>query len=85
MKKTLSSCIMGNVGLKVRMCVLVCSDAADDINRIASSLYTLGTQDSTDLCKYEQTRQHHNTLFVHMLTSLPVDPFQVLPESVGAV
>uniref|UniRef100_A0A8C4HFY6 PX domain-containing protein n=1 Tax=Dicentrarchus labrax TaxID=13489 RepID=A0A8C4HFY6_DICLA len=30
-------------------------NAADDINRIASSLYTLGTQDSTDLCKYEQT------------------------------
>uniref|UniRef100_A0AAX7URX1 Sorting nexin n=1 Tax=Astatotilapia calliptera TaxID=8154 RepID=A0AAX7URX1_ASTCA len=29
-------------------------NAADDINRIASSLYTLGTQDSTDLCKYEQ-------------------------------
>lgn len=27
-------------------------DAADDINRIASSIYTLGTQDSTDLCKY---------------------------------
>ncbi|KAK1874681.1 Sorting nexin-6 [Dissostichus eleginoides] len=32
-----------------KMCV---SDAADDINRIASSLYTLGTQDSTDLCKF---------------------------------
>lgn len=32
-----------------------CLDAADDINRIASTLYTLGTQDSTDLCKYEQT------------------------------
>uniref|UniRef100_A0A3Q1INK0 Sorting nexin n=1 Tax=Anabas testudineus TaxID=64144 RepID=A0A3Q1INK0_ANATE len=30
-------------------------NAADDINRIATSLYTLGTQDSTDLCKYEQT------------------------------
>ncbi|KAK5887068.1 hypothetical protein CesoFtcFv8_018040 [Champsocephalus esox] len=27
-------------------------NAADDINRIASSLYTLGTQDSTDLCKF---------------------------------
>uniref|UniRef100_A0A3Q0STJ5 Sorting nexin n=1 Tax=Amphilophus citrinellus TaxID=61819 RepID=A0A3Q0STJ5_AMPCI len=27
-------------------------NAADDINRIASSLYTLGTQDSTDLCKH---------------------------------
>uniref|UniRef100_A0A8C1UYH5 Sorting nexin n=1 Tax=Cyprinus carpio TaxID=7962 RepID=A0A8C1UYH5_CYPCA len=26
--------------------------AADDINRIASTLYTLGTQDSTDLCKF---------------------------------
>uniref|UniRef100_A0AAY5L7J0 PX domain-containing protein n=1 Tax=Esox lucius TaxID=8010 RepID=A0AAY5L7J0_ESOLU len=26
--------------------------AADDINRIASTLYTLGTQDSTDVCKY---------------------------------
>lgn len=35
------------------LCVF-CLDAADDINRIASSLYTLGTQDSTDLCKYEQ-------------------------------
>uniref|UniRef100_A0A673AWA2 Sorting nexin 6 n=1 Tax=Sphaeramia orbicularis TaxID=375764 RepID=A0A673AWA2_9TELE len=30
--------------------------AADDINRIASSLYTLGTQDSTDLCKYGWNR-----------------------------
>uniref|UniRef100_A0A3P9N7K3 Sorting nexin 6 n=1 Tax=Poecilia reticulata TaxID=8081 RepID=A0A3P9N7K3_POERE len=29
-------------------------NAADDMNRIASSLYTLGTQDSTDLCKYGQ-------------------------------
>ncbi|MEQ2304341.1 Sorting nexin-6 [Ameca splendens] len=27
-------------------------NAADDMNRIASSLYTLGTQDSTDLCKF---------------------------------
>ncbi|KAK2892312.1 hypothetical protein Q8A73_017977 [Channa argus] len=27
-------------------------NAADDINRIASTLYTLGTQDSTDLCKF---------------------------------
>uniref|UniRef100_A0A7N6ABQ0 Sorting nexin n=1 Tax=Anabas testudineus TaxID=64144 RepID=A0A7N6ABQ0_ANATE len=27
-------------------------NAADDINRIATSLYTLGTQDSTDLCKF---------------------------------
>uniref|UniRef100_A0A3Q3MTQ1 Sorting nexin 6 n=1 Tax=Labrus bergylta TaxID=56723 RepID=A0A3Q3MTQ1_9LABR len=27
-------------------------NAADDINRIASSLYTLGTQDSTDVCKF---------------------------------
>ncbi|KAF1381021.1 hypothetical protein PFLUV_G00170100 [Perca fluviatilis] len=27
-------------------------NAADDINRIASSLYTLGTQDSTELCKF---------------------------------
>uniref|UniRef100_A0A8C7F884 Sorting nexin 6 n=1 Tax=Oncorhynchus kisutch TaxID=8019 RepID=A0A8C7F884_ONCKI len=27
-------------------------NAADDINRIASTLYTLGTQDSTDVCKY---------------------------------
>ncbi|XP_033991065.1 sorting nexin-6-like [Trematomus bernacchii] len=27
-------------------------NAADDINRIALSLYTLGTQDSTDLCKF---------------------------------
>ncbi|KAK6304651.1 hypothetical protein J4Q44_G00252370 [Coregonus suidteri] len=26
--------------------------AADDINRIASTLYTLGTQDSTDVCKF---------------------------------
>uniref|UniRef100_A0AAR2IP18 PX domain-containing protein n=1 Tax=Pygocentrus nattereri TaxID=42514 RepID=A0AAR2IP18_PYGNA len=26
--------------------------AADDINRIASTLYTLGTQDSTDMCKF---------------------------------
>uniref|UniRef100_A0A671N2R3 Sorting nexin n=1 Tax=Sinocyclocheilus anshuiensis TaxID=1608454 RepID=A0A671N2R3_9TELE len=29
--------------------------AADDINRIASTLYTLGTQDSTDLCNCFQT------------------------------
>ncbi|KAK0149122.1 Sorting nexin-6 [Merluccius polli] len=27
-------------------------NAADDINRISSSLYTLGTQDSTDVCKF---------------------------------
>uniref|UniRef100_A0A8D3ALS8 Sorting nexin n=1 Tax=Scophthalmus maximus TaxID=52904 RepID=A0A8D3ALS8_SCOMX len=27
--------------------------AADDINRMASSLYALGTQDATDICKYE--------------------------------
>uniref|UniRef100_A0A8C6ST71 Sorting nexin n=1 Tax=Neogobius melanostomus TaxID=47308 RepID=A0A8C6ST71_9GOBI len=27
-------------------------NAADDINRIASTLYTLGTQDGTELCKY---------------------------------
>ncbi|KAF5909675.1 sorting nexin-6, partial [Clarias magur] len=26
--------------------------AAEDINRIASTLYTLGTQDSTDMCKF---------------------------------
>ncbi|KAJ8367149.1 hypothetical protein AAFF_G00330660 [Aldrovandia affinis] len=26
--------------------------AADDVNRIASTLYTLGTQDSTDVCKF---------------------------------
>lgn len=25
--------------------------AADDYNRIGSSLYALGTQDSTDICK----------------------------------
>ncbi|KAF3844384.1 hypothetical protein F7725_007547, partial [Dissostichus mawsoni] len=33
---------------------MICSheNAADDINRIALSLYTLGTQDSTDLCKF---------------------------------
>ncbi|XP_056282496.1 sorting nexin-6 isoform X2 [Pseudoliparis swirei] len=30
-------------------------NAADDINRIASSLYVLGTQDNTDLCKYGPT------------------------------
>lgn len=44
--------------------LFVFEDAADDINRIASSLYTLGTQDSTDLCKYAHT--HINT---HMQTS----------------
>ncbi|KAG7277753.1 hypothetical protein CRUP_023041 [Coryphaenoides rupestris] len=27
-------------------------NAADDINRISSSLYMLGTQDSTDVCKF---------------------------------
>lgn len=26
-------------------------DVADDYNRIGSSLYALGTQDSTDICK----------------------------------
>lgn len=47
------------------MCVYLCvfADAADDINRIASSLYTLGTQDSTDLCKYARTHAHR---YAHM-------------------
>ncbi|MED6248399.1 Sorting nexin-6, partial [Ataeniobius toweri] len=39
----------------LRCCLIsisACLDAADDMNRIASSLYTLGTQDSTELCKF---------------------------------
>uniref|UniRef100_A0A8C5HT97 Sorting nexin n=1 Tax=Gouania willdenowi TaxID=441366 RepID=A0A8C5HT97_GOUWI len=36
-------------------------NAADDINRIASSLYTLGTQDTTELCKYGHTHNCTHT------------------------
>lgn len=46
--------IKENCDTDVHILCVSCLDAADDINRIASSLYTLGTQDSTDLCKYEQ-------------------------------
>lgn len=49
----------GGQVFRVKLCVVLelcnrsCfSGAAEDINRIASTLYTLGTQDSTDMCKY---------------------------------
>lgn len=35
----------------VKQCLFVFLDVADDYNRIGSSLYALGTQDSTDICK----------------------------------
>lgn len=35
----------------VNQCLFVFLDVADDYNRIGSSLYALGTQDSTDICK----------------------------------
>uniref|UniRef100_A0A671MZ24 Sorting nexin-6-like n=1 Tax=Sinocyclocheilus anshuiensis TaxID=1608454 RepID=A0A671MZ24_9TELE len=60
--------------------------AADDINRIASTLYTLGTQDSTDLCKYDSVSHiaphvsiplHHFSLqYVQLLKSMSLADYE---------
>ncbi|KAI3367366.1 hypothetical protein L3Q82_026176, partial [Scortum barcoo] len=65
-------------------------NAADDINRIASSLYTLGTQDSTDVCKFflkvselfEKTRKIEARVAADEDLKL-ADLLEILPERVA--